>query len=153
MKYASVVPSLKRILRDSRMLRAIGIDIFWRPKSERVAVELRRDVQQRLGQTADLATAAVARIIFEAILDGVDRAIDANRQLELKANGVVVLCIAIIGFGAGVLKDHAAVLYPVPTGITLVTLVAAIVCALGVGWVKTYDLPSAVGIQSADYRQ
>lgn len=129
---------------DRQVFRLLGVDIFWRPKSERIGADLRRDSQVRLESTAELNIPSVARLIFDAVLDGVDRAIDANRQLESKANGVVVLCIAIIGFGANLWKDNAAVAHPLLTGTVLVVLVVAIFCALGVGWVKTYDLPSAV---------
>ncbi len=129
--------------RVNSVLRWTGLDIFWRRKSERINATVRQAIQKRLEQTPDLKNAKVSRLVFDAVMDGVDRAVDANRQLESKANGIVVLCVAIIGFGANFLKE-IPVHQPVLFGFTFLCLVGSIVCAIGVGSVKTHDLPSVV---------
>ena len=70
-----------------------------------------------------------------------DRMTDANKLLETKANGVIALSSALLGFGANMANAQHVAHWQLAIA-AIVALLLAIGCAFRATLVTTFDLPS-----------
>jgi hypothetical protein len=71
-----------------------------------VPLVVRQEVERRLVATPALGTAATAARIYDAVKEVVDAAAEANKNLESKANGLIALSSALLGFGVSLANAH-----------------------------------------------
>lgn len=107
-----------------------------------VPLEVRQAAEQRLLNTPPLATVATAARVYDAVQEIVARSVDANKSLETKASGVIVLSSAVLGFGLQLANAHRA--QPWLAILASIALVGAIGCAARVNFSQAFNLPSPI---------
>jgi hypothetical protein len=112
-----------------------------RQSEEPIELEARLQTKRRLSRTANLDAPATAKLIYDAIVKVADRMTDANKVLETKANGVIALSSALLGFGANMANAQHVVHWQFGIA-AIVSLLVAIGCAFRATLVTTFDLPS-----------
>jgi hypothetical protein len=65
-----------------------------------VPLERRIETKQRLSRTREIEVPSTAKLIYDAMVKVADRTTESNKLLESKANGVIALSSALLGFGA-----------------------------------------------------
>jgi hypothetical protein len=118
--------------------------LFWarREPLKSVPLAVRQAAEQRLLATPRLQTVDTAARIYDAVQEVVTRSVDANKSLETKASGVIVLSSAVLGFGAQLANAHRA--QPWLAILASLALVCAIVCAARVNFSQAFNLPSPI---------
>jgi hypothetical protein len=117
--------------------------VYRRPVNAILELQPRIEVEQRLKNTPAIATSKTAAAILDAVHQVVDRVADANRNLETKANGLIVLSSAMLGFGANIANAHRVTI-PWMGVLGVVALLIAIFCAACVNLVETFNLPTPI---------
>src|SRR5579871_2398358 len=95
---------------------------------DREGLESRIRAQRRLDSTAKLRTNDVALLVLDNELRVVQQAIEANRSLETKANGLAVLDLALLGVLVTVCVEHRTS-FPWLAAIAFVGFLLSLLCA------------------------
>jgi len=112
-----------------------------RRREEPITVEARLETKRRLDRTPNVTEPATARLIYDAMVKVADRMTETNKQLESKANGVIALSSALLGFGTNFANAQHAAHWGFAVG-AILSLLLAIGSALRVNFITTFDLPS-----------
>lgn len=111
------------------------------PLEEPIGLEVRLDTKRRLQSKPRIESPGTATLIYDAMVKVADRMSEANKLLEAKANGVIALSSALLGFGAGFANGQRAVHWQLAVA-AMTFLLVAILCALRVNFIATSDLPN-----------
>jgi hypothetical protein len=106
-----------------------------------VALQARLETGRRLAASATVGDSGTAKLVYDAMVKVADRTTDANKLLETKANGVIALSSALLGFGINMANAQHVVHVGIAV-FAIVSLLLAIAGALRANLTATFDLPS-----------
>lgn len=107
---------------------------------EPVPLDRRLETKRRLAAIPEIEP-DTAKLIYDAMVKVADRTTEANKLLESKANGVIALSSALLGFGVNAANVHHVGHWPIAV-CAIVSLLLALGCGFRAALVGTSNLPS-----------
>jgi hypothetical protein len=112
-----------------------------RSREEPIDIEARLKTSRQLKLAPSIVAPATAKLIYDAIVKVADRTTETNKLLEAKANGVIALSSALLGFGANFANGQHVAHWGVAVG-AITSLLLAIGCAFRAHLITTFAFPS-----------